>query len=210
MENNEINLFNLGIFTSKIPEDLLKKLKIECLNFINKKKMISGLTSQGVSDHYYLEDNNEELFDFLSFWVKKYIEKYDYLKTIKVFKGCAPLIFLKPWFNIQKKGEFIPSHTHDGVLSYTIWIQIPNLNPNTNNKFAGCFEIQYQNILGARVDNHILLDKNSEGSFLLFPSLLHHCVYPFFNTDEIRISISGNICFDNKVIFEKEGVTNEI
>ena len=58
MENNELNLFNFGVVTSKIPEDLLKKLKTECLNFIGKEKMISGLTSNGVAEHYYLEDNN--------------------------------------------------------------------------------------------------------------------------------------------------------
>jgi hypothetical protein len=200
MENDELNLFNLGVITSKIPEDLLNKLKIECLNFLEKEKMISGLTSNGVAEHYYLEYNNTELFNFLSEWVKKYNEKYNYFKTFKFLNQDAPLIFKKPWFNIQKKGEFIPTHTHDGILSYSIWIKIPNLNTNNDNKFAGCFEIQYQNILGARFNHQITLDKNSEGRFVLFPSMLSHCVYPFFDTDELRISISGNICFDNKVL----------
>jgi hypothetical protein len=197
MENNELDLFNLGVITSKIPDDLFKKLKIECLNFIDKEKMISGLTSQGVADHYYLEYNNTELFDFLKEWVEKYDKKYNYLKGFKVLNKEAPLIFKKPWFNIQKKGQFIPMHTHDGVFSYSIWIQLPSLNINNNDKFAGCFEIQYQNILGARFNRKILLDKNSEGRFVLFPSMLTHCVYPFFDTDELRISVSGNICFDN-------------
>jgi hypothetical protein len=195
--SGQINLFNLGILTSKIPEDLFKKLKIECLNFINKEKMISGLTSNGVPEHYYLEDNNIELFNFLSEWVKNYNKEYNYLKSLKILNKDAPLIFKKPWLNIQKKGEFIPAHTHDGVLSYSIWIQIPKLNPH-NNKFAGCFEIQYQNILGERLNWCELLSKNDEGRFLLFPSKLSHCVYPFFNNDELRISISGNVLFDNK------------
>ena len=197
MENNELDLFNLGVITSKIPDDLFKKLKIECLNFIEKEKMISGLTSQGVADHYYLEHNNTELFDFLKEWVEKYDKKYNYLKSFKVLNKEAPLIFKKPWFNIQKKEQFIPMHTHDGVFSYSIWIQIPKLKINNNDKFAGCFEIHYQNILGARFNRKILLDKNSEGRFVLFPSMLTHCVYPFFDSDELRISISGNICFDN-------------
>ena len=200
MESSELNLFNLGVINSKIPEDLLNKLKIECLNFLKKEKMISGLTSNGVAEHYYLEDNNIELFNFLSEWVKKYNEKYNYFKDFKFLNKDAPLIFKKPWLNIQKKGEFIPAHSHDGVLSYSIWIKIPNLNINNDNKFAGCFEIQYQNILGARLNHQITLDKNSEGQFVLFPSMLYHCVYPFFDTDELRISISGNICFDNKVL----------
>jgi len=199
MQNDELNLHNLGVFISKLPDSLLNKLKIECLNFLKKEKMISGLTSNGVAKHYYLEDNNIELFDFLNELVKKYDKKYNYFKSFKLLNEQAPLIFKRPWFNIQKKGEFIPNHTHDGVLSYSIWIQIPNLNMN-DSKSAGCFEIQYQNILGARQDHLILLDKNSEGKFVLFPSSLSHCVYPFFDTDELRISISGNICFDNKVL----------
>jgi hypothetical protein len=198
MENNELNLLNFGVITSKIPEDLLIKFKIECLNFIEKEKMISGVTSKGVAEHYYLEYNNTELFYFLGKWVKNYIEKYNFTKSFKFLNKNAPLTFTKPWFNIQKKGEFIPAHTHDGILSYSIWIQIPNLNTDANNKFAGCFEIQYQNILGERANHRILLDKNSEGRFVLFPSILSHCVYPFFDNDELRISISGNLCFDNK------------
>jgi hypothetical protein len=196
MENSELNLPNFGIFFSKIPNSLLNKLKVECLNFLKKEKMISGLTSNGVANHYYLEDNNIELFNFLSQWIKKYDEKYHYFKSFKFLNKDAPLIFKKPWLNIQKKGEFIPTHTHDGILSYSIWIQIPNLNTN-NNKFAGCFEVQYQNILGQSDSYKILLDKNSEGGFVFFPSRLTHCVYPFFDNDELRISVSGNICFDN-------------
>lgn len=193
----QINLLNLGILTSKIPEDLFKKLKIECFNFLNKEKMISGLTSNGVPEHYYLEDNNIELFNFLGEWVKNYNKEYDYLKTFKILNKDAPLIFKKPWLNIQKKGEFIPAHTHDGVFSYSIWIQLPELNSSNNNKFSGCFEIQYQNILGERLNKLELLSKKDEGRFLLFPAKLSHCVYPFFDSDELRISISGNIVFDN-------------
>jgi len=198
MENNELELPNLGVLISKIPNILLERLKTECLNFLKKEKMISGLTSNGVAEHYHLEDNNIELFNFLAPWVDKYEKKYNYFKSLKLLNKDAPLIFKKPWLNIQKKGEFVPNHTHDGVLSYSIWIQIPNLNTNNNNnKFAGCFEIQYQNILGASFNHKILLDRNSEGKFVLFPSLLSHCVYPFFDNDELRISISGNILFDN-------------
>lgn len=196
MENNELNLYNLGVLTSKIPDSLLNKLKIECSNFLKKEKMISGLTSTDVAEHYYLEDNNIELFNFLSDWVDKYNEKYNYLKFFRVLNKDARLIFKKPWFNIQKQGEFVPNHTHDGVLSYSIWVQIPNLNKD-NNKFASCFEVQYQTILGSFYHTQILLDKNSEGKFVLFPSMLPHCVYPFSGSDELRISISGNICFDN-------------
>ena len=37
------------------------------------------------------------------------------------------------------------------------------------------------------------LGKEYEGKMLFFPSKLLHQVYPFYNCDEDRISISGNI-----------------
>ena len=40
------------------------------------------------------------------------------------------------------------------------------------------------------------LDKKSEGGMLFFPAKLKHTVYPFYNCDKERISISGNILFD--------------
>ena len=40
------------------------------------------------------------------------------------------------------------------------------------------------------------LDKEAEGHILFFPAKLMHTVYPFYNCDKERISISGNIIFD--------------
>ena len=40
------------------------------------------------------------------------------------------------------------------------------------------------------------LGKNYEGKMLFFPSKLRHEVFPFYNCEEDRISISGNIFID--------------
>lgn len=201
MENEKLNLSNLGVFISKIPDILLKKLKTECLDFLKKEKMISAITADKVPEHYYLENNNKELFDFLQLYIKKYDDTYNYSRYYRVLNKNSPLIFGKPWFNIQKEGEFIPYHKHDGIFSYTIWIQIPNLKDDVKKfKYDSCFEILYQDIIGFTNNYLIHLDKSYEGKFLFFPSALQHCVYPFFNKDELRISVSGNVFFDNKGI----------
>ena len=49
------------------------------------------------------------------------------------------------------------------------------------------------NILGNIKTFSYLLTPDYEGTMLFFPAALRHCVYPFYNTDEPRISISGNI-----------------
>ena len=60
-------------------------------------------------------------------------------------------------------------------------------------KKPGLFEFEYINILGHIKTFAYLLNSDYEGTMLFFPAALRHCVYPFYNTDEPRISISGNI-----------------
>ena len=40
----------------------------------------------------------------------------------------------------------------------------------------------------------------NENTILFFPALLNHTVYPFYLSDEERISISGNICLDTSQV----------
>ena len=39
------------------------------------------------------------------------------------------------------------------------------------------------------------LDPNMEGRMLFFPARLQHTVYPFYNCDEARISVAGNLWY---------------
>ena len=37
------------------------------------------------------------------------------------------------------------------------------------------------------------MDKDIEGWMVFFPAQLNHIVYPFYDCDEQRVSISGNV-----------------
>ena len=39
------------------------------------------------------------------------------------------------------------------------------------------------------------LSPKFNGVMLFFPAKLRHCVYPFYETDEPRISIAGNLSY---------------
>ena len=116
-----------------------------------------------------------------------------------------PFCLESMWVNYQKKHEFNPLHDHAGVYSFVIWMKIPfeyddqiNL-PNskgTNHPLNSGFVFQYLDILGNIKYHSYFLSKGDEGNMLFFPSQLHHQVYPFYNCDETRISISGNIALD--------------
>ena len=48
-------------------------------------------------------------------------------------------------------------------------------------------------ILGNFLSHSYEMNPKIEGTMLFFPSQLNHSVNPFYNCDEDRISISGNI-----------------
>ena len=106
------------------------------------------------------------------------------------------------WVNYQKQNEFNPVHDHTGVYSFVIWMKIPtsyeeqNLNKINNTKRISAFDFQYTDTLG-RISNFTYqLSPELEGTMVFFPSKLKHQVYPFFNCDETRISVSGNVGLD--------------
>ena len=52
------------------------------------------------------------------------------------------------------------------------------------------------------------MEASDEGTMLFFPAMLKHQVYPFYNSDEDRISISGNISLSPDKIVKLEDNTN--
>ena len=113
--------------------------------------------------------------------------------------GGYPYYMREWWVNYQQQTEFNPVHSHTGVYSFVIWLKIPtdykeqNKDNTSNTKLRSSFQFTYSDLLGKMRQHSYKLDKSWEGTMLFFPSQLHHQVYPFFNCDEDRISISGNI-----------------
>ena len=103
------------------------------------------------------------------------------------------------WVNYQKQNEFNPMHNHTGVYSFVIWLKIPydvqeqNKNNASNAKLKGAFCFQFINILGEQCSSVYALSKGFEGYMLFFSSKLNHTVFPYYNCEEDRISVSGNI-----------------
>jgi hypothetical protein len=87
-----------------------------------------------------------------------------------------------------------------------IWVKIPTdwreqhalpISVNSTVPCASDFGFLYTSMMGDMQYYSYPLDKESEGQMLFFPSKLMHGVYPFYNCDEERISISGNIYYEN-------------
>lgn len=197
----ELVLSNSGVIIDKIPTELYAKLKCEALDLEkNNKTMTSGLTGTGVAKHFFMQQTHQpEFMEYILRLKDIYLNTYqDYLSTYKSLSHSVPFATGNPWFNLQKRGEFVPNHTHDGVLSYSAWFKIPyDVEEETKDGvYASCFQFNYSTITGNLFSEIIKIDKSFEGKIMMFPSSLSHCVYPFHTVDDVRISMSGNILLD--------------
>lgn len=117
-------------------------------------------------------------------------------------------IFLEScWVNFQKKYEFQPMHDHSGVYSFIIFYEIPykikeefksSPGKEARDQFNGLLNFHYVNYLGKVASMAIPADEKWKKRMLLFPAQLKHSVYPFYSSDNYRITISGNLSIREK------------
>ena len=116
------------------------------------------------------------------------------------------------WVNYQNQHEFNPIHNHNGVYSFAAWLKIPtdyqeqNQHYNAidaNGSFNSAFCFHYVDSLGSISTTTYEQRPDMEGMLLFFPARLNHEVYPYYNCDEQRISISGNVWMREPNVFDK-------
>tara|TARA_B100001996_G_scaffold280900_1_gene221342 strand:+ start:1774 stop:2391 length:618 start_codon:yes stop_codon:yes gene_type:complete len=161
-----------------------------CVN--DKRNSWSHNLAGNIEGSYKLEDRNDWFFNnTLTSLVNSYENTFESLGDKDVLDQW--------WVNYQKQYDFNPSHNHDGVYSFVIWLKIPyewedqNKDNESKAQMKGSFCFSYINMLGEHERAIYQLGKQHEGTMLLFPSALHHEVFPFYNCEEDRISVSGNI-----------------
>lgn len=133
----------------------------------------------------------------------QYLKTFGHNKLRYVENNNYRINFDSSWINFQKKFEYNPIHNHFGDLVYVIWIKIPydltdELNHksavNSNHRIASKFQFVNTTNHFSNVSNDIIdVDKTYEGRMIIFHSKMEHTVYPFFTSDDYRISMSGNL-----------------
>ena len=172
----------------------------------NKKRNTNKDLAGNISASYDLMDRGDWFYsNVLLSLVYGYTEKFSNVGVNLPVTVTHPYCMDKWWVNYQKKHEFNPIHNHSGVYSFVIWMKIPydcekqnkkDIARNSNAPSIGTFQFSYQNILGDGDATIYNLSPKDEGIMLFFPSRLYHMVYPFYDCDEERISVSGNITID--------------
>ena len=105
----------------------------------------------------------------------------------------------------MKQHEFNPLHTHIGLYSFVIFMKIPthwkeqhalSFSANSVMPLASDFVFIWSE-KGTDIisKQNFPLNPEDEGRMLFFPASLQHEVFPFYGTEEERVTISGNIRF---------------
>jgi hypothetical protein len=217
------DLPNIGIYVDNFNPFLFQRIKQEVAGFLkdfesapNESKDLLRLFQKkrvGYSADYTF---SKELVSLLDVEILKLIHQYEskYQYFDRMFNYSAnvegkdlQITLERIWVNMQRKGEFLPLHNHSGLYSFVIWTSVPfdisDEKDNTNNKDliknrTANFEFVYVDALG-KINNYpIPVDNSLEGKICIFPAELQHQVYPFYSTDNVRVSVAGNYRLDIK------------
>jgi hypothetical protein len=192
---------NISYFKTVLPQSDMEVFR-EDIEFIKTNidslKTSNHTLAGNIAKEYQLDQDSINAYESVLLpYARSYIENNRCL-----FKSNYDKLKLKSsWVNFQKKYEFNPIHYHDGIISYVIWVKIPyhfkdevtNISVQySNTPLAGSFQFLYNDILGNITTHNINCDATMESTLLMFPSQLRHAVYPFYTSDDYRITISGN------------------
>ena len=195
------------------------RLTKEEIKFLNdaisedKKKSHSKKLSGNISYSAVIEDKNnwfyesalKRLTERMFYWDWNNFSKYQIEKDESQLPEFEMYRF---WINYQRQHDFNPLHAHLGLFSFVVFMKIPthwekqHSFPHFDVPSASDFAFVW-----SEKDSELCttinfkLSPEDEGRILFFPAFLHHQVYPFYECEEERITIAGNIrlCDPNRL-----------
>jgi len=198
----QIPINQLGWLYVKLDKEVLDFLW-KMINKSTKENMKSNLAGN-ISKSYSLEDDENYFFkNVLLPLTNHWVNNNGTFSAVPCAENLDYYLH-QFWVNYQNQYEVNPCHDHAGLFSFAIWMKIPydckeqNKLPfldgiREDDKKVGCFEFQHLDMYGDVVNTAYRLDPSYEGYMVFFPAKLRHMVYPFYETNEPRISIAGNI-----------------
>ena len=197
------DLPNLGIaevqLDKKLIDELWTLIDKAKKNKIDERKYLAGNISLSLK----IEEAsilNPVLQEVVNLYEQKYGQGFHSLVANAVKNN---FLLNSIWVNFQHQNEFNPIHDHSGGYSFVIWMKIPTeyedqkkldfVQESGSDNLVSNFAFVYSSILGDIKQSIFPMGKEMEGKLVLFPSRLKHIVYPFYNCDEPRITIAGNL-----------------
>ena len=207
------------VISPKVSNFLMVKLDKNILDYLwriidfaeKNKQSLKNELAGNISKSLLLEDLDSFFYKSVCIPLVKFYRENNALDkgadpdTLNATVGIKTKILLNRfWVNYQYKTEFNPFHNHSGLYSFVIWMKIPYSwedqkklpqfrDIKEKDIKAGNFEFEYTDSLGDVITRGYNLSPKFEGYMVFFPARLRHCVYPFYEKEEPRISIAGNL-----------------
>ena len=217
-EHNDVifrDIYRLGYLEVKVPCDIMSTVCAE-IKEMDEAKFIGYIpVNNKLAGNIQHEYGLSKSYDILNALIKKITPSYwRGIGAWNEYRAIKNHFIVKRnsgepdlWVNFQQPNEINPMHTHDSMLSFVLWVQLPftmedeNNHPsvkNSNIKSAAKFSFLYPNhdFKGGIGHHNIYADRDYEGILIIFPASLVHAVYPFRTSNKYRISVSGNISHD--------------
>ena len=159
-----------------------------------------------ISKSTYIQDKDDWFYENVlkqcaeSLYFRKWANYYN----VHIQSSPPPEFSLETmWVNYQKQTEFQPLHRHSGQYSFVVFMKIPThwehqhalpISSNSNMPSASDFQIVWtKKHEDECITTNFPLSSEDEGVILFFPAEFLHQVFPFYGTEEERITVSGNI-----------------
>ena len=103
------------------------------------------------------------------------------------------------WINYMKENEYNPPHTHNGQVTWVIFLETPDLDKERDEYVGrsvgpGALTFHYGEASFPKWNINQLTYIPMPGEMWIFPTMLEHSVIPF-KTPGTRISVSGNLVY---------------
>ena len=103
------------------------------------------------------------------------------------------------WINYMKENEYNPPHTHNGQVTWVIFLETPDLDKERDQYVGrsvgpGALTFHYGEASFPKWTVNQLTYLPMPGEMWIFPTMLEHSVIPF-KTKGTRVSVSGNCVF---------------
>ena len=196
----EIKLYNPGVLLTKLDDDIFSQVKENMYSQINPEEVLKSLKQ----DTFSFSGSNPDLnFKIDSGFTRVLTDMFsEYSKRFNFHTGNKFAVNRNAWVNYQRKTEFNQLHYHSDIAVYILYVSIPyKLEEELKNPSekiicpikSSLFEFVYSKIDGGVHQQNLKIDKSWEGTLIMFPSYMLHQVYPFYTSNDYRISIAGNV-----------------
>lgn len=201
----QVHFENIGFLKMSFTEEELAPIRAEVDKIVKDfehSKRYNNRLAGNLKSSYLMTESVKHAYHLMAPYVLQFDEKFGrYVTQNSIAPEMSPIYLKELWVNFQHKHEFNPPHDHYGIISFVMWLKIPytfeeerKVSPGaeSNLDVSGKFCFQYANSLGDICNHFIDADRSLENHGLMFSAKMKHSVFPFYSSDDYRVSVAGN------------------